>query len=383
MSSKIARIPITNAINRGDYTAQIEIGPEKNIANVILDTGSSTLAVWKSSFGTAPTTSTPYVQFVQYGTGSWAGPVLQAQVGMGSGDHYIDLPQADIAQIQSGSFNGQPQFYPANGILGLAYSMLNQAAELGANAVPSSYNTPAAWNSLPPSSMQSLTPWFKGLVDSEGVANKFAFLTKRASVDHSTPNPTTDPHNQGWFILGGGEEQTDLYTGSFQSVSVVADDWYSTQLLSVQVGDQEPYLVNWDLNNGSNSIVDSGTQEIQFSGLIYHYVLTSLGNINPDFATWAQNGGAELTADDLAGWPPISVTLQAPGGSTTTLQIMPDNYWQLNFGPGMQAAFFIGNGGENPQSILGLPLMNNYYVVFDRSAGSSGLGQIKFAAQAG
>ncbi len=48
--SKSAKLSINNAL-MGDYTAQIEIGSEKYIANVILDTGSSTLAVWKNKFG--------------------------------------------------------------------------------------------------------------------------------------------------------------------------------------------------------------------------------------------------------------------------------------------------------------------------------------------
>jgi hypothetical protein len=42
---KTLRIPITNVCDGSDYSAQIVVGSEQVIANVILDTGSSTLAI--------------------------------------------------------------------------------------------------------------------------------------------------------------------------------------------------------------------------------------------------------------------------------------------------------------------------------------------------
>ena len=41
---KIARVPITNVYADGDYTGRINVGPTKQPMNVLLDTGSSTLA---------------------------------------------------------------------------------------------------------------------------------------------------------------------------------------------------------------------------------------------------------------------------------------------------------------------------------------------------
>jgi hypothetical protein len=41
----IARIPITNMYMNGDYTGQIFVGPSQVPRNVILDTGSSALAL--------------------------------------------------------------------------------------------------------------------------------------------------------------------------------------------------------------------------------------------------------------------------------------------------------------------------------------------------
>jgi hypothetical protein len=43
--TNIARVPITNFFVGGDYTGRIEIGPDEKPLNVILDTGSSALAL--------------------------------------------------------------------------------------------------------------------------------------------------------------------------------------------------------------------------------------------------------------------------------------------------------------------------------------------------
>jgi hypothetical protein len=47
---RIARIPITNVFSGCDYSARITIGSQHATADVILDTGSSTLAVMMSAY---------------------------------------------------------------------------------------------------------------------------------------------------------------------------------------------------------------------------------------------------------------------------------------------------------------------------------------------
>jgi hypothetical protein len=80
MPSVAIRIPINNVKGGGDYTGQIKIGSQGVVANVILDTGSSTLAVVPRVYKIAQDTdvgSSPYAQLVTYGTGGWSGPVIQ------------------------------------------------------------------------------------------------------------------------------------------------------------------------------------------------------------------------------------------------------------------------------------------------------------------
>ena len=45
MAQTVIRIPINNVKGGGDYTGEIRVGSQGDVANVILDTGSSTLAV--------------------------------------------------------------------------------------------------------------------------------------------------------------------------------------------------------------------------------------------------------------------------------------------------------------------------------------------------
>ena len=67
--------------------------------------------------------------------------------------------------------------------------------------------------------------------------------------------------------------------------------------------------------------------------------------------------------------------LQGESGEVS-LSMSPDTYWQLDVSQSGQSLFNMSPGGA--PVILGLPLMNNYYTIFDRSA-DQGQGVIKFA----
>jgi hypothetical protein len=74
--TKVLRLAITNALSGNDYSAQITIGAKATMANVILDTGSSTLAVEPAVYsgaGDKDLKPSTLAQLVTYGTGGWAG----------------------------------------------------------------------------------------------------------------------------------------------------------------------------------------------------------------------------------------------------------------------------------------------------------------------
>ena len=86
------QLPITLAYAKGAYTVALRIGRAARVANLVLDTGSSTLVVLPHAYdpaqdaGHAPTA---WAQEVRYGAGAWAGPVLSAEV-------HFDGPQGRV-----------------------------------------------------------------------------------------------------------------------------------------------------------------------------------------------------------------------------------------------------------------------------------------------
>src|SRR5277367_1907118 len=93
--AKIARIPITNVFMGGDYTGRILVGPEKKPPNVILDTGSSALALDGKKYQTniaGGDRSTHLAQTDSYGDGStWTGAVIETEITIGDGANSVAL----------------------------------------------------------------------------------------------------------------------------------------------------------------------------------------------------------------------------------------------------------------------------------------------------
>ena len=401
MASKVVRIPITNIYGGGDYTAQLLVGSQNAPVNVILDTGSSTLAVKEGSYRPATDKNlkaSPLAQEVAYGTGGWAGPVVTTTVTMGAGENSVTLQDSPLAIAEA----QQPHnFGEADGILGLAYNVLNNAANLTAYLQrhriepPVTYPWPfAVRNSsaalaqlgwiLDRMPQQDIPPYFDEIESNGITANKFAFYTLRSSPSLASPNPAQDPLNNGYFIMGGGEDQTDLYAGGFLNVAVVDDAWYNTTLKAVQVDGCAPVAAaslpaEVRQTMISNSIVDSGTNALFLASDVFQAIVYSLNALNPDFTRAIQAAydlGVSAASLDLARWPGIRFVMLGESGGDATLTCSPKTYWQTDAPQAGQAMFQILDGGA-PQSILGLPLMNNYFTVFDRSADSYGV--IKFA----
>ena len=129
----------------------------------------------------------------------------------------------------------------------------------------------------------------------------------------------------------------------------------------------------------SNSIVDSGTNSLALAKDVVGAILASLEKLNPDFTKAiesASQGSVEMSSLELDQWPDITFTLNGDTGDPVPLTCSPSTYWQSDRPQSGQALFAIGGSGM-PQSILGLPLMNNYYCVFDRTQDAYGV--IRFA----
>jgi hypothetical protein len=379
-SPKVVRIPITNIFMDGDYTGVISVGSQKKAANVILDTGSSTLALdahFYNPAGDQNAKTSDIAQEVQYGSGSWVGAVVHTDIVAGIGKQTVALKQVStvVAYAESNDMFGK-----SNGILGLAYTRLDNAFTMPGVTWPPKYT----YNQIQQQGRVTfLQPYFTELEAQGTVANRFAFYTKRSMVSQATPNPAGDRLNQGFLILGGGEESKDLYTDGFQSVEVLDDDWYNTNLKAVIVGDTEPIETPAPSKASkmlTNSIVDSGTNSLMLDDTLFKTLANRLSTgENKDLTQAMRAGYMNMSSLKLTDWPSITFVLQGSSGDVK-LAVSPENYWQTDAPEKgyASAAIFSDNGQLNGQSILGLPLMNGYLTIFDRSV-DKGLGVIKFA----
>jgi hypothetical protein len=321
------RLPISNVPAGGDYTAAIKLGSTGAEVQVLLDTGSSSLGIVPNAQRYEPgadksLTTTTLAQDVVYGTGGWAGPVVKTVAAMG-GAPAVDAYVAVIDEQYEG-------FGEADGIMGLAYNALNQAHDISAylrthGGKTSSYPWPFQVRDsnigverlaklLAKMPLKDLPPYFTALESGGAVANVFAFYTLRSVVSKATGDPAGDPLNKGWFILGGGPEQDDLYEGNFEDVAVVDDNYYNVELLAVQVGNADPTpmapLAAEDAQAGSNAIVDSGTNSLALTTEAYEALVDGLGKSNRAFAdaidAASQSGTIDQKQLKLEDWPPIS-----------------------------------------------------------------------------
>lgn len=433
------KLPITNVYAKGDYCATFHIGSEQTPVNLILDTGSSTLVVKETSYQASKDkdlTPTPIAQEVNYGIGGWCGPVIHSTITLNdeSSDEGLDknldeskasitLANAAIALVPSE--NQLATFGLADGMLGLAYHHLNKGFNLSnylqeqkiapAHTYPWPFEKNSTQNSENLTQFKhflwqypehDITPYFTELALHNLSANKFSFYSQRSAIyidkNHtaqSTPEELKqNPLNQGWLIFGGGEEQTDLYHGDFTQIKVEHDVYYNVELISVQVANKAPItaapLEPKHLKSYlTNAIMDTGAGGIILTADIYQQVIKDLTTINPKFEALLnpfkeityQEVGVDASTLQLEQWPDIIFTfvgnIQHGVKQPVQLTCTPQTYWQVNTPSFNKACFrFLSQLPQWPnQSVIGLPLLNNYYVIFDRSVDSTGV--IKFAKQ--
>jgi hypothetical protein len=372
----VVRIPITNIFAGGDYTGVIHVGPDKKPMNVLLDTGSSALALDGTKYTPAighGDESTKLAQTDSYGDGSsWTGAVIRSPITIGTGGATAPLAGGNVAVAYEASAD---MFGQTDGILGLAYAPLDDAFELPQDTSAHHFSA----DEVRSGARAPLVPYLTQLAATGVVSDKMAFYTRRSFV-HAGASAATDPLNRGWMVVGGGEESNDLYTGPFQTVKVLSDDWYSTNLKAVIVGSAAPIAARLHGPKGmpTNSIVDSGTNSLNIAPSMLSAMLAKFPAGQKQLLSNAIRHGqlVPMTSLDLAAWPTITFVLQGETGDVR-LDVPPTNYWQVNTEQVGTAAAAI-TVGQPGLAILGLPLMNGYFTIFDGEA-DGGKGAIKFA----
>ena len=167
MSKTTIRLAINNADGRRLHWDDLHRQPEET-GQRILDTGSSTLAVDGKVYD--PTkdktaTITDLAQEVGYADGSsWVGAVVTTEIKAGAAT--LPKTNAAIAYHSSGNMFGK-----SSGILGLAYTKLNNAFTMPGPTIPPKYT----YNQIQSGKVTYVEPYFTQLESAGLVANKFAF----------------------------------------------------------------------------------------------------------------------------------------------------------------------------------------------------------------
>jgi hypothetical protein len=375
--ANIVTIPISNVLMGGDYTGQISVGPQSKPLNVILDTGSSALALDDTKYqpdlagGDQPTN---LAQTDSYGDGSsWTGAVIKTQISAGSGKDSVVLPggNASIAYTTS----GENMFEATDGILGLAYAPLDDAFTMPGNTWQNKYSSVQ----VRAGKQGTIEPYLTQLAAAGVTSDIISFVTRRSFV-HVGGGGANDPLNQGLMIIGGGDVTGKLHTGNFQTVKVVSDEWYCTNLKSVAVGTADPIIARIDGPKGmpSNSIIDSGTNSLNLSSQMLKAILSKFTPAQRELLNKSilDSELVPVTSLKLAAWPTLTFVLEGATGDVS-LNVPPSSYWQVNtqkVGAAL-AAITVGQAGL---AILGLPLMNGNFTIFDGEA-DNGRGVVQFA----
>jgi hypothetical protein len=372
-TKKTVTIPITNVYMDGDYTGQIEVGAARTKLNVILDTGSSSLAIDGQKYKVAATDKTTNLaQADSYGDGSsWTGAVITTTVTVGPDASPVALPNANVAIAYDESAS---MFRQADGILGLAYAPLDDAYQMPEPTWPKRYTNAQVLGGK----RTTVAPYLTQLAQQGITSDIVSFYTRRSFI-HMGAGGASDPLNQGAMIIGGGQDQTSYFTGAFQAVKVLADEWYNTNLLTITVGGSTINVPKrGQTGMPSNSIVDSGTNSLNLGPTLLKALLGKFTAAQQQLLTSSIEGRSVTTSDlgDLANWPAIGFTLQGATGNVQ-LQVAATDYWQVN-APKVGAAMVAITQGSDGLAILGLPLLNGYFTIFDGEA-DGGMGQILFA----
>jgi hypothetical protein len=380
--AKSARIPITNIYADGAYTGRICVGARRQPLNVLFDTGSSVLALDGRKYAVDPANGDKTTRLAQYGSYSdgshWVGGVIKTEVTVGDlrrtgADGPIVAKRINVAVAHEAT---PDMFEKADGILGLAYSPLDEAWEMGRDTIAHKYKAARVREGRYTTIMPYLT-----MLERQGVVSDvIAFVTHRSFIHRDGGRVADDPLNQGWMILGAGPECREFYEGRFQTAKVLAEQWYNTNLKAFVVGDSEPVAVHQKAIQGypSNSIVDSGTNSLDIGPLLLKALIGKFKPAQQALLNAAifEKKPIPMAALKLANWPDLDVILQGESRDIR-LTVRPKDYWQVNAPKAGLAhtAFSIGDPGF---TILGLPLMNGYYTVFDGEA-DNGRGQVRFA----
>jgi hypothetical protein len=374
-------LPLTNVLADGGYSARVRLGSQGASANLIIDTGSSTLVVHENRYrpgDDSSLTATALAQEVCYGVGGWLGPVVHTRF------EVLDV-RLDAMPLALVHAETEHSFLDCDGIWGMAYHSLNPGYDmsryLATHAVTPQATFPWPFpdsghpliqgdefqselkdfkQQLAAMPEQDVPTAFTCLEQAGLVSNRFAFICRRSSIHHARENMSReqlalDPLNQGWLILGGDERLNRHFEGDFVDLKVVHDRYYNVNLLGLSVenkGENQgedaagftsisvPSAVAANLSRGSsNAILDTGASLLSLPGAAFAEVIAAFEQAVPnarallapfigdaaqtDMAqiTQAQVEGIDMRQLELSEWPALQFHFEGACGTSESVSV--------------------------------------------------------------
>ncbi|KAK6172548.1 hypothetical protein SNE40_016180 [Patella caerulea] len=349
------------------YYLEMLVGSPPQKINVLVDTGSSNLAIAASPSPEITTyfhrdQSSTYVKdgrevHVPYTQGEWSGELGQDDTTL------IFLPNVTfrpnivcITSSRNFFINGSEW----QGIVGLAYRVI---------ARPDS----------------SLTPFFDTLIEKSKLNNTFSIqLCGRPSSDISGDISSSNDDSMGGSMTIGGISH-DLYKGSIFYTPIQKEWYYEVLITDIEV-DQKSLNLDCKEYNFDKTIVDSGTTNVRFPDRVFKALVAEITskviNIETNIPTTFWNGVDVICWNEtdvpFNAFPTISLSFFKTENSIFKLHLSPQKYLRLatDTSPFMsiisklnnipQKCFKFGISSSESGTVLGAVLMEGYYVIFDR-----------------
>ena len=398
-------IPLNNVYAKGDYCAEVMLGNPPQLYHLIIDSGSSTLVVHPDRLNddhSDTIAATPYLQFLRYGIGDWYGPVVHTDVHLGNHLKQVIVQSVSLAIAEH---EAEGTFAKADGIMGLAYSQLNIAHDVTLLAKDQQSQTPWPWTQewqtlaaepnfvadVQSQPSVAIKPVLCQLASEHIIPNQFALLIHRSSI-FQTSQPQTEaqlmahPLNKGIMAIGNPLLHHDLHVPSYQAVKVMYDKYYNVNLTAVKVGDNAvidvpPMVYSESQPKRSNAIVDTGASAMVLPEWLFEKVFAQLGAAGAGFtellkpykAFTGHETGIPIESVELDKWPNIVFIFEGET-QAVELTLTPHAYWQVHAPEPNQVSFKMTTlPGWGAQVIIGLPLLSEYYSIFDRSKNTTGV----------
>lgn len=328
-----------NSLADDGYYISLHFGKPEQKLNVLIDTGSSNLAIAAVSdvhidnyfhYNRSKTFQTEKQKLiVNYTLGSWEGFLATELILIPSKPPVV--VKANIACIES-----EENFFPNSsvwqGILGMAYAKI---------AKPS-----------------SLVPFFDSLVKSNEINNTF-------SLSMCGPFATILGSN-GELILGGINEE--LYSGNIQYTPVYQEWYYEVILMDIKVGNASwPYECSQ--LNINHTIVDTGSSNLILSQPVFAWVVeiiktdTRVLQLPDDF--WNRKSRVCLSDSELDLFPVIRLFLAQNEKKTFSLLITSEMYLLKTFNERKNCYLFSITVAKKG-TVIGAAVLKGFYVIFDR-----------------